>query len=323
MGEGNSLPGICTQHGDPMRVLITGVGGLLGAHLASAFGNTHEVMGIDRNPSWGKLPIRSSCGDLTDSKFLDRVMGDFAPELLIHCAAITDVDACEKNDRMAYAVNADATETLAKRLNPHARFVYISTDAVLHGDTPWATEESIPVPRTVYGLSKRKGEQAVEQCVKNHLIVRSNFYGWSSGRKKTFAEWLYRSLEQGLPIRLYADVFFAPIYVMNLVEGVQRLVDGHHQGLFHLGGKDLLSKYDFGVQLAKLAGFSMAHAKRSRLEEGGHPAPRAKELSMDSSRFEQAVGYKIPSLHLGLKRFLGDRSRTLQERCAQPMGVSG
>jgi len=299
-----------------MRILITGVSGLLGAHLAAALQGEHEVAGVDSHPLWGDVSIRFFRGDLTDPAFVDTAMHAFVPEILIHCAALTDVDACEKNERLAYAVNVGTTEALVKRLKPNTRFVYISTDAVLRGDQPLATEQDVVAPRTVYGRSKRKAEQVVERGVEHHLIIRTNFFGWSSGRKKTFGEWLYRSLERGLPIHLYKDVFFTPLYVMDLVGGLQRLMEGQHRGLFHLTGRERLSKYEFAARLAALAGFSMAHARKNSLSEGEHAAPRARELSLDSSHFEAATGMTLPTCEQSLRRFLQDRSQSLRQRCA-------
>ena len=150
---------------------------------------------------------------------------------------MTNVDACERDPALAYASNADITRDIARAVPAGCLLVYIATDGIFVGDSPFATEESLPCPRTVYGRSKLHGEWNVKQATDNHLIVRTNFYGWSSGRKQTFAEWLYHSLDRGQPITLFDDFFFTPIYVVDLVVRLRLLIEGGHRGTFHLCGK--------------------------------------------------------------------------------------
>ena len=194
-----------------MKVLITGAGGLLGAHLIALLSRRQEVTGTDRHPWWGDRPVNLAHGELSDAPFVEQLIKETRPDCLIHCAAITNVDLCERDPAMAYAMNAEVTARLAKAVSPSCLFVYISTDGLFQGNKSMVTEEEPPQPRTVYGKSKEQGEREVQLSGKRHLIIRTNFYGWSSGRKKTFVEWLYESLRTGSPITLFDDFFFTPI----------------------------------------------------------------------------------------------------------------
>lgn len=297
-----------------MKVLITGACGLLGAHLLAALSRRHQVVGIDRHPWWGDQPAEVLLGELGTAGLISDAVASVAPDVLIHCAAMANVDACEQDPARAYACNANITRDIARAVPAHCLLVYITTDGIFMGDTPFANEELLPCPRTVYGRSKLHGEWDVKLATNNHLIVRTNFYGWSSGRKQTSAEWLYHALEIAQSITLFDDFFFTPIYVVDFVTRLDLLMEGGHRGTFHLCGKERVSKYQFGCLMAKAAGFSMKHVRRGSLHDSRLPAPRPEDMSLDSERFRKAVGVDVPECMHGIRRFLADRTRPLSVR---------
>ncbi len=297
-----------------MRIVVTGACGLLGAHLAAQLEGRHTVTGVDRHPWWGDRSLALREGDLEEDSFLQSVMKEAQPEAVIHCAAMTDVDACQKDPERALRLNAGTTGRLLRASPKGALFVYISTDAVFAGDRSFTPEEHPACPKTVYGQSKLRGEQEVREGTKNHLILRTNFYGWSSGRKKTFAEWLVRALETGEPIFLYEDFFFTPIYVIDLTHRIALLLEGAARGTVHVAGRERLSKADFGRQLAGLAGFSLANVTAGSLDQRPLPAERPKDLSLSTEKFKAWTGLELPDARSGIRRFLADRGKLLSAR---------
>jgi dTDP-4-dehydrorhamnose reductase len=297
-----------------MRVAITGACGLLGAHLAASLSRAHEVTGLDQSPWWGDQPIRILAGDLRDATFRRAALAAAAPEVLIHCAAMIDVDACETDTAAAYEMNGAVTGALARLAGPECLFVYITTDSLFRGDRPFAAENDRPCPRTVYARSKLHGEWETELATDHHLIVRTNFYGWSSGRTKTFGEWLHDALEGRECITLFDDAFFTPTYVVDLVRNIEALVAGGRRGIFHVCGRDRVSKYEFGAELARQAGFSMSAVRRGSIDAAGLAASRPKDMSLDTAKFRNAVGREAPSSAQGISRFLADRHRALSAR---------
>ncbi len=297
-----------------MKILITGACGLLGAHLMEMLSRRHHVVGIDRHPWWGDRPAELVIGELGTPGFIGDVVATAAPDILIHCAAMANVDACERDPARAYACNADITRDIARAAPERCLLVYIATDGIFVGDTPFATEELLPCPRTVYGRSKLHGEWDVKLATSNHLVVRTNFYGWSSGRKQTSAEWLYHALEIAQGITLFNDFFFTPIYVVDFVTRLNLLIAGGDRGTFHLCGKERVSKYEFGCLMAEAAGFSMKHVRRGSLRDVQLPAPRPKDMSLDSERFRRATGVDVPECMSGIRSFLRDRVRPLSAR---------
>lgn len=297
-----------------MNVLITGCCGLLGAPLTALLSRQHHVTGTDRHPWWGDQPAEIIIGDLQTPGFIREVVSRVVPDILIHCAAMVNVDACEQDPARAYISNADITRDLARAVPRHCLVVYIMTDGIFMGDTAFATEQSLPCPKTVYGRSKLHGEWDVKQATDNHLIIRTNFYGWSSGRKRTSAEWLYHALETGQTITLFDDFFFTPIYIVDFVERLRLLIEGGHRGTFHLCGKERVSKYDFGTLMATAASLSMECVRRGSMESIPLAALRPKDISLSSDRFHDVTGVDVPGCMDGLRRFLADRARPLSAR---------
>lgn len=302
-----------------MNVAITGACGLLGAHVAAALSSRHRVVGFDRHPWWGARPIELHAGDLADTRTRTAFIEDAKPDLLVHCAAMVNVDACEGKPSDAYFANATLTRLLVAAVPRECRMVYVTTDGIFPGDTPMRRESDPPCPRTVYGRSKLHGEWETQLAGAQHLIVRTNFFGWSAGYKSTAAEWLYRALAEGEPITLYDDFWFTPLYVVSLVERILALVAGGHRGVFNVVGGERVSKYEFGMRLASLAGFSTAHLNRGSIADAALAAPRPRDMSLDSGKLEAALSLRAPDCQYGIRNFLADRTRTLEERVS---GVS-
>lgn len=300
-----------------MRILITGASGLLGAHLATYLAMNHEVIGMDRNPWWGNAPLPILREDLMEPGWIEQQVLQLNPAWVIHCAALADVDQCEQKPAQAQQLNAQITRRLAGALANCARMLYVSTDGLFQGDRPHALETWAATPRTVYGRTKWEGELAVRELVPNHLIVRTNFYGWSSGRKKTAGEWLEEALKEQREITLFHDFYFTPIYVVDLVERLKTLMDLRAQGTFHLGGRDRVSKYEFGRCLAACAGYSMDHVRVGSIEEANLLAPRPRDMSLGSERFEKLTGIPVPRCLEGIQRFLAHRGVPLEARFGQ------
>jgi dTDP-4-dehydrorhamnose reductase len=297
-----------------VNVLVTGACGLLGAHLLARLSQEHTVAGLDRNSWWSEGPCRMFCGDMGDPAVVDGAIRDSEPEVVVHCAASVDVDGCERDPQSAHDINVGLTRQLAVSAPPDCLFVYISTDAVFGGARPFVTEGDTPTPLNVYGRTKLQGESEVVERRNRYLIVRTNFYGWSSGRKRTAGEWLHRALEEQQAITLFDDFFLTPTYVVDLAHNLARLIATGKHGVFHIAGADRVSKYSFGELMAEVGGFSMGNVKRGSIDDARMIAARPKDLSLSSKAFEQACGVPVAGCAEGIERFIRDRDRSLFSR---------
>lgn len=304
-----------------MNIAITGVSGLLGAHLAAALSSRHRVVGFDRHAWWGTKSIELRQGDLAKREDRENFLRDAEPDVLFHCAAMVNVDICEERQADAYFSNGTLTGLLAREVPSGCRIVYITTDGIFRGETPMQRETDLPCPRTVYGRSKLQGEWEVQLAGNLHQIIRTNFFGWSSGAKSTSGEWLYGALKTGDPITLFDDFWFTPIYVVDLVDSILRLAARGPGGIFHVTGRDRITKYDFGLQLAAVAGFSSARVARGSIENAHLRAPRPRDMSLNADKVAEILGRPAPGSDEGLARFLKDRQKSLEDRVAHLHGI--
>lgn len=296
------------------KVLVTGASGLLGSHLMTALSRRYAVTGMDRHPWWGDEPQEVVVGDLGDARLIRQIMSAVQPSIIIHCAAVLQLQACEADPAQAFAVNTELAAQVASAAPRDCLVVYMSTDRVFEGGRGFAKEEDAPAPRTVYGRSKLQGEREVAQATDHHLIIRTAFYGWSSGRKTTSGEWFYQTLAGRRPATFFTDTFFTPIYVVDLVERLIPLVEGRARGIVHVGGRNRVSKDEFGRLMAELGRFSMDAIRSGSSGPAMKGGAEVTELSLNSERCVRLTGLEAPTIRDGLIRFLADRGRPLSAR---------
>jgi dTDP-4-dehydrorhamnose reductase len=233
-------------------------------------------------------------------------MKEFSPHVVIHTAAWVDVDGCQVNPAKAKESNETLTKLVVSASPKKAKIVYISTEQVFPGNKPYAKESDPTRPINIYGRTKLAGENIVQKSGRPHLIIRTNFFGWSSGRKKTFGEWLIQSLREKQPIRLFTDFYFTPIYAGLMADRLEHLLKKDAQGVAHLGGLDRVSKYEFGRKLALMSSLRFFSVKASRMNRVAKLAPRPKDISLNSGRAAALLGTQSPTLKKSIQRFLRD-----------------
>ena len=252
-------------------------------------------------------------------------MNKFNPQVVIHTAAWVDVDGCQVNPTKAKESKETLTKLVVSASPKKAKIVYISTEQVFPGNKACAKESDPTRPINVYGRTKLAGEQIVQESGRPHLIVRTNFFGWSSGRKKTFGEWLIQSLREKQPIRLFTDFYFTPLYAGLMADRLEHLLKKDAQGVVHLGGRNRVSKYEFGKKLARMSGLSFGSVKDARMDSVASLAPRPKDISLNSGRAEALLGTQAPTLEKSLQLFLRDekafKTATLIKRRRIPQSI--
>jgi dTDP-4-dehydrorhamnose reductase len=252
-------------------------------------------------------------GELQDPSFVEEAITRSQPNVLIHCAGTVNVDACEKDPQQALEHNRGITQRILRSLSPGCLFVYVSTDSVFSGKSRLWTEDEPPSPVNVHARTKLEAERVVSQHPQ-HLIIRTNFFGWSAGRKKTAAEWLYGALDRQEPITLFDDFFFTPIYAVDLSRILFRMIQRDARGLFHVAGADRVSKYQFGALMAHGMDVSMANVRRGSIADMPLGAPRSLDISLSSGKAEKFSGARMPRCQDGVARFLSDFKKPLSER---------
>jgi len=239
-----------------MRYLVTGASGLLGLNLCLWLAKEHEVTGVIHCPELKNAPYPVVVTDLSQGDECKRVIDTVKPDRIIHTAAMAIVDECERQPDRAMRVNGELPGRIARLAKGKGiQFLHISTDAVFDGQKGGYTENDQPNPLGVYARTKLIGEQEVERENPESIIARVNFYGFSLRGNRSLAETFLWNLESGKEMNGFTDVFFCSLYVMTLQKIVQML-DQQLKGLFHTVSRECVSKYEFGVRLARKFGFN-------------------------------------------------------------------
>jgi len=236
---------------DQAKWLVTGANGFLGAN-AGHFLNQKNVTAIGLTRDAAAVQFDSTIHvDLKNPGELAAAIRESTPSVILHCAAISSHEDCERNPELAIRVNAEATREAARAAQEtHAQLIYISTDSVFSGTRGNYTELDPTDPFSVYGTTKLLGEQYAR--VETHaLIIRTNFFGWSTTGTRSILEFFHTNLENHNPIHGFTDVTTTSLYVPTLLDYIWQLVQGDNTGIFHVTSRDPLTKYEFGQQVAQ------------------------------------------------------------------------
>ena len=284
------------------KILITGVNGFLGQHLAKNLASKNfEIIGTSRGPS--RLPagdIIYEEVELTDRAMVEHLLQRHQPDVIVHTAALSKPDECNNNREHCLQVNVEATRNLLQAAS--SLFIYISTDFIFGEDGPHA-EEAMPDPLNFYGESKWMAEKEVQKSGLDYAIVRPVFiYGkvWP-GLRPSFLHWVKNSLEQGKPIKVVSDQLRTPTFVDDICNGIAAIIGKNATGEFHLAGKDILSPYAMAIATAEVLGLDASLIENVTSETFPEPVKRAKRSGLIIEKAKNELDYNPVSFKEGVK----------------------
>lgn len=182
------------------RFLVTGASGLLGLNFSLQAVGRHQIVGVVNQHTIKRVPFHVVQSDLGQPGVTEDLLDEYRPEVVIHCAAMANVDACETQPDLAYHINATVPGEMALACKSRGvRFVHISTDAVFDGQRGDYSETDTPNPINVYAKTKLAGEQAVLSANADALVARVNFYGYSLFGKRSLGEFFVNNLSPEIP----------------------------------------------------------------------------------------------------------------------------
>jgi len=286
------------------HILITGTSGLLGINFAQEIMNAHDIVAVDR----GKLvnaPFKILKSDLLEPGAVEAILDSSRPDWLINCAALADLEACEGNPDLAYRLNADLPEQMAKACKTRGvSFVHISTDAVFDGEKhSFYTEEDVPNPLGVYAQTKLTGEQSVLAENQNAIVARVNFFGWSLSGRRSLAEFFYNNLTNNKSMSGFTDVKFCPMLVNDTARILIKMLQKNLSGLYHVVGPQAMSKYQFGVEIARRFQLRQNQISPKSINTSSLIARRSHNLCLSINKLCTDLDDVPPEFSTGLNEF--------------------
>lgn len=288
------------------KILITGSSGLLGFNLSLYLCQKGYKTTMGQYLHSKNIPnfIQTISLDLRDKDAVLAFVSHFKPDVIINCAALTHVDFCEKEPQLAYDINANSCKNIVNAVkNLNCKIIHISTDQMWDGSQMFVTEEVLVSPMNFYAKSKYKGENYIKEH-KNHLILRTNFFGGDLPWRRSFLGWIKDNINQEKDINTFDDISFTPISLPILVQILEILAASSLNGLFHLGGSERISKHQLALEYAHLLSLNESFIHKSLSTKHEFIAKRPVEMSMNCTLFEKTFALKLPCIEESLRASL-------------------
>lgn len=287
--------------------MVTGASGLLGsvlvAQLASRGMTVHAIE--NRHDISFAGDVHVARGDLSNAAWAKDIIHSRAPDIIVHCAGLANVDGCEQDPGYAQRIHVDVSAQLARSSRDvGARFLHISTDHLWRGDKALVREDEPLTPINVYGRTKADAETRVLAANPAALVVRTNFFCRGLQWRASFTDWAEQQLRSGKRFTAFSDSFFTPIDAGLLCEALIELASIDVHGILHVCGSERLSKYDFVCRLAKHLSIDAALVKPGLIEDANLAAPRPSDMSLATGRVSALLGRPMPDVEQSLASLL-------------------
>ena len=264
-----------------MKIAITGATGLFGHALVQVFGERHTV-----------FPLGRAEADITDAAGVQSCLRAILPDVVIHSAAIRDLDIADADPAEAFRVNVHGTRNVVEAAQSvGAAVAYISTDAVFDGEreAPYV-ETDVPIPPTVYGRTKLRGERLAAQLPRYWIFRVSVLFGPG---KKNMIDKVLAAVSQGKEYIAPSDQIGNATYTLDAARTIREVIEAGRSGTFHVVNQGGVSRLELARRAAQIAGLDAAYVVGKPSAEMGRRVPRPKQSVMLMCALEQA-GFELP-----------------------------
>lgn len=278
-------------------ILVTGANGLLGQAVMHIFTRESDAeliqSSVEDKPSvnLGSEYVKI---DITNKEEVKSAVRKFNPNIILNCAAFTDVDKSETERELCWKLNVDAVKNLiiASRIN-NAKVVHYSTDYIFDGKHGPYNELAIPNPISFYGRSKLASENALTTSGVDYAIIRTMvLYGLGANVKPNFALWMIDKLKARESINIVDDMIGNSTISDDLAFGSLKLIEKNCRGIYNIAGRDIESRYDFTMKLCEVFGYDKNLVRKIKTKELNQPAPRPLNSGLITLKAESELGFK-------------------------------
>ena len=274
------------------KILVTGSTGMLGTEITKQLSNDFDIFATSRNKNNNLDQFKNF--DLTSENF--SILRDWVePNIIVHCAASTNVDECEKNKNECRAINLNSVKELVKYF-PNSKIIFISSDAIYSGkDSRSEHVQSKAV--NYYGKLKQEAEEFLKKEAPSYCIIRATPVGFSgANRKNTFVSWIVDSIKKNNSIDLFEDCIFTQVSSIFLAKEIKFLIKENIKDIVNISSIDSISKHDFGVKLCKKLNLDFSKIKKIKMAKHNFLAPRNTNQIISSS-YTKKYNRNLPTIN--------------------------
>jgi dTDP-4-dehydrorhamnose reductase len=287
------------------RVLVTGASGMLGQQIFNKLVDKkkYQVFTVGRKSL--KISDNHFKSDIGEHDQLMQVLKTCEPEVVINCAAYTNLDYCEKNHTETDFLHRHAISVIS--LFPSVQSLYyISTDSVFDGQKADYSETDDTNPLNYYAQSKLNGEKEALKNAKNAYVIRTNIVGFGSKEGKSLFEWAYKNLSLGNRINGFSNVYFNPLYTGDLAEMLITFMEINNKpGIYNFASHPAISKYEFLDKLTKAMGFKPDMITPVYLDNSQINTMRPLNTTLNTNKISN-LGISIPNIDICIKNLVND-----------------
>lgn len=290
------------------RILITGSNGLLGQKLVLLLSKISDIELIATARGENRLAVNEDYiyepMDITNSVEVAEIVGKYKPNVIIHTAAMTNVDQCETEKELCWQMNVNAVEYLVNACKPiDCLLIHLSTDFIFDGEKGPYDENASPNPISYYGESKLAAEQIILASNIRWAIARTVLvYGIVDDMSRTnIILWVKKSLEDGKKINVVTDQFRTPTLAEDLAMGCWLIADNEATGLFNISGKDFLTPYEMAIKTAEFFGLDQSLIAMADSSTFSQPAKRPPRTGFIIDKAISLLGYAPHSFIAGIQ----------------------
>lgn len=286
-----------------MKFLVTGSAGLVGSQVVKDLTESSNQIYSCYNSSKPEFGILTQM-DLTNSENIIKVIEKTKPDVIIHLAAMTNVDQCETEKELALKINAKATQIISKQAAKQGAFlVYVSTDYVFDGEGGMKKESDKPNPINYYGKSKLEGELALRDMASSWCIARTSTPFGMHQTKKSFPVWVVENLLAKKETIAVTDQYTSPTYLPNLSKMIVEIATRQLSGVIHVAGATRISRYEMACLVADKLSLDKKFLKPVTINQMSWVARRPKDSSLDVSMATLILKEKPLSIEQSLDYF--------------------
>ena len=288
------------------NILITGGTGLFGINFYKQYYQKYNIFLIG-NQKKKIINTKIYYIDLFDLRKIDLFCKKNKIDTIIHAAAMTNIEDCQKNKKKCFKTNVSLTKLLNKFCNINKiKFVFISTDQIFNKNKSFKGELLKSNPCNYYGYTKSTAEKAVLNDNLDSLVIRTNFFGYGTKYRKSFSDWIIFNIKKNIKINVFDDIYFNPLYLKSLNTYVINLIKLKSKGIFNLVSDEKISKFEFAIKIASVFKLNNKFIIKSKFLLNKKLVKRPRDMTLSNKKLKKKLGLKSINIQKQIKNMLKD-----------------